>query len=116
MNTPEWLKPALLGAVAGAIALAVVGFSWGGWQTGGGADKMAADHARLEVVAALVPICIEQSRQDPKVNETLAMLKETSSYKRSDMVMDAGWATMPGSEDPNRSVASACMEQLAAQF
>jgi hypothetical protein len=30
--------------------------------------------------------------------------------------MDAGWATMPGSDDPNRSVASACMEQLAAQF
>lgn len=116
MNTPEWLKPALLGAAGGAFALAVVGFSWGGWQTGGGADKMAAEHARHEVVAALVPICIEQSKQDPKARETLALLKETSSYQRSAMVMDAGWATMPGSEDPNRSVASACMDQLAAQF
>lgn len=116
MNTPEWLKPALYGAAVGAVALAIVGFSWGGWVTGGSAERMAAEHARNEVVAALVPICVEQSRQDPKVSETLAELEAASSYKRSDMVMAAGWATMPGSEDPNRSVAGACMDQLAAQF
>ena len=28
MQSPEWLKPALYGAVGGAIALAIVGFSW----------------------------------------------------------------------------------------
>ncbi len=33
MNAPEWTKPAVMGAVAGAIALAIVGFSWGGWMT-----------------------------------------------------------------------------------
>jgi hypothetical protein len=32
------------------------------------------------------------------------------------MLMKAGWATMPGSIDPNRNVASACMDKLAAQF
>jgi len=116
MNTPEWLKPALYGAAVGAIALAVVGFSWGGWLTGGSADRMAADKSRYEVVAALVPICMEQSKQDPMAIETLGKLEAASSYKRSDMLMAAGWATMPGSAEPNRSVASACMEQLAAQF
>ena len=116
MNTPEWLKPAIYGAIAGAVALAIVGFSWGGWVTGGSAERMAADKARQEVVAALVPICVEQSRLDPQAGETLALLKETSRYKRDEMIMKAGWATMPGSEDPNRSVASACMEQLASQF
>ena len=116
MNTPESLKPALYGAVVGAIALAIAGFSWAGWVTGGAAEKMASEQARLEVVAALVPICIEKSSQDPQVIETLAQLKEASSYKRSDMLMKAGWATMPGSSDPNRQVASACMETLAAQF
>jgi dienelactone hydrolase len=116
MNTPEWLKPALYGAAVGATALAIVGFSWGGWVTGGTAVKMASDQARLEVVAALVPICIEQSKQDPQVVQTLALLKEASSYQRSDMIMKAGWATMPGSTDPSRDVARACMEKLAAQF
>ncbi len=116
MNIPEWLKPALYGAAAGAVALAIVGFSWGGWVTGGTAKQMASDQARSEVVAALVPICMEQSSQDPQVVETLAQLRDTSSYQRSDMLMKAGWATMPGSSDPNRDVASACMEKLAVQF
>jgi hypothetical protein len=35
------LKPALWGAVAGAGALAIVGFTWGGWVTGGKADVLA---------------------------------------------------------------------------
>jgi len=116
MNTPTWLKPGLYGAAAGAVAIAIVGFSWGGWVTGGTAEKMASEQARLEVVAALVPICLEQSKQDPQVIETLAELKAASSYQRRDMLMKAGWATMPGSSDPNRYVANACMEKLAAQF
>ncbi|MHC4108892.1 MAG: hypothetical protein ACYSTY_12485 [Planctomycetota bacterium] len=116
MKTPEWLKPGLQGAAVGAVALAIVGFSWGGWVTGGTAKQMASDQARLEVVAALVPICLEQSSQDPQVVATLAQLKDTSSYQRSDLLMKAGWATMPGSNDPNREVARACTEQLAAQF
>ena len=116
MNIPEWLKPALYGAAAGAVALAIVGFSWGGWVTGGTAKQMASDQARLEVVAALVPICMEQSSQDPQVVETLAQLKDTSSYLRSNMLTKVGWATMPGSSDPNRDVARVCMDKLAAQF
>ncbi|MDH3439101.1 MAG: hypothetical protein OEN48_19265 [Betaproteobacteria bacterium] len=116
MNIPEWLKPGLQGAAVGAVALAIVGFSWGGWVTGGTAKQMASNQARLEVVAALVPICLEQSSQDPQVVATLAQLKDTSSYQRSALLMDAGWATMPGSSDPNRDVARACMEKLAAQF
>ena len=35
MKSPKWLKPTLYEAAGGAIALAVVGFSWGGWVTGG---------------------------------------------------------------------------------
>ncbi len=112
MKTPEWLKPAPYGAAAGAAVLAINGFSWGGWVTGSKAQEMAADAA----VAALVPICIEQSKQDPQVVDTLAQLRDAGSWQRSDMLMKAGWATMPGSSDPNRDVARACTEKLAAQF
>ena len=116
MNTPNWLKPGLYGAVVGAAALTVVGFAWGGWVTGGTAEKMASEQAQREVLAALVPICVEQSNRDPEVAETLAELKNTSSYQRNDMIMKTGWATMPGSSDPDRDVARACMRVLAAQF
>ncbi len=74
MNTPEWLKPAVYGAAVGAIALAVVGFSWGGWMTGGSAERMAADKARHEVVSALVPICLQNSSQDPQAAAILSLI------------------------------------------
>lgn len=116
MQIPEWLKPGLFGAAAGAMALAIVGFSWGGWVTSSGAQQLASDQARREVVAALLPICLEQSKQDPQMAEKLAQLKDASAYKRSDLLMKAGWATMPGSNDPNRYVASACTKELSTQF
>ena len=50
------VKPACWGAVGGAIALAITGFMWGGWVTGGHA-KTLADAA---VTAALVPICADK--------------------------------------------------------
>ena len=116
MRTPEWLKPGLYGAGIGAVALAIAGFSWGGWVTGSTAEKMASERAKAEVVAALVPVCLEQSRQDPRFAEQIAALEQAKSYNRRDMVMEAGWATMPGSTDPDRAVANACMERLAAEF
>lgn len=116
MINSEWLKPRLFGAVVGAMALAIVGFTWGGWMTTGTANKMAEDEARHQVVAALVPICLEQSKQDPQGVEMLAQLKDATSYKRNEMLMNAGWATMPGSNGADRDVASACMKRLAAQF
>lgn len=116
MRTPDWLKPALWGAGAGAVALAIAGFSWGGWVTQSTAEKLAADRAKAEVVAALVPVCLEQSRQDPRFAEQIAALEQAKSYNRRDLVMESGWATMPGAEAPDRAVANACMERLAAEF
>ncbi len=116
MITSEWVKSRLLGAAVGALALSVVGFSWGGWMTGGGAKAMASDMAREEVVSALVPICVELSKRAPQDTVTLAKLKDTASYQRDEVLMAAGWATMPGAERPDRRVAEACMEKLASQF
>ena len=116
MHWNPQFKPGFFGAVVGAGALAISGFAWGGWMTGGAAEKMASEHARLAVVSALVPICVEQSSRDPRVAEVLAELQETSSYQRRDFLMKTGWATMPGSSDPDRDVARACAGELEAHF
>ena len=50
MQVPSELKPAAWGAVAGAIALAVIGFNWGGWVTGATANKNAKDAADSAIV------------------------------------------------------------------
>jgi len=112
MNIPEWLKPGIYGAVVGAIAVSIVGFSWGGWVTGSGANKMAIARAHDDVIAALVPVCLNLSNADSNRVMKLASIKKASSYKRRDAVMEAGWATMPGSEKPNRDLAAACIDVL----
>lgn len=112
MNLPVWLKPALLGACAGGVALAVVGFSWGGWMTGSKADLLASQRAQAEVTAALTPVCVANSAADPDRAGKMAKIKEAANYRRTEIVMSTGWATMPGQESPDRSIAAACGDQL----
>lgn len=112
MNTPEWLKPGIYGAVIGAVVFGVVGFSWGGWVTGGSAEEMASDMSRDSVIEALVPICLDIARTDPDRVTQLAAIREASTFRRRDAVMAAGWATVPGSDEPNRALAQACVDGL----
>jgi hypothetical protein len=73
---------------------------------------MAAATAHVEVIAALVPVCLNNSRVDSDRTMKRATIREASNYKRRDAVIDAGWATVPGSENPNRDLAQACIEGL----
>ena len=63
MQVPANTRPILWGAVGGAVLCAIVGFTWGGWVTGGSARQQAAGSARDAVVAALAPICAERFRR-----------------------------------------------------
>lgn len=116
MKSRPWLKPGVWGAAIGAVAAIAIGFGAGGWVTGGTAAKMASDQSQDAVVAALVPICLEQSRQDPERTKLLTELKAASSWGRDDKLVEIGWATMPGAEAPAKGVADACVEQLAKSF
>jgi dienelactone hydrolase len=116
LKTPKWFEPGVYGAGVGAVALAIVGFSVGGWVTSSTAQKMVSDQVRVELTAAFVPICVERSKRDPEFEATVAKMKSTTSYNRSDVVMAAGWATMPGTDEPNRDVARACVDELGVEF
>ncbi len=114
MQTTEWLKPGLYGAACGAVALAIIGFSWGGWVTGGTARTMAAHQSKAEVATALSLICVDQSKRDPQFAERVAAIKATSSWNRGDLVTRNGWATMPGTAEGNRQVTTDCADKIAA--
>ena len=110
---PAQTKPFLWGAVAGAVALAVVGFNWGGWVTGGTAERLAGGRADAAIVSALTPICVAQFQKSADASASLAALKATQSWEQGTYIGKGGWATMPGSTDePNRQVATACAEAL----
>ena len=112
MNAPEGLKPGVYGAVIGAVFVAVVGFTWGGWVTGGTANDRAMAMSKDDVVASMVPVCLDMARSDPGRAEKLETIRATSTLQRRDAVMAAGWATMPGTEAPNREIAEGCLAAL----
>ena len=117
MKFPTWLKPALFGAAGGAIALAIVGFSWGGWVTGGSAKDMALKSSNTAVAAALTPYCTERAGgADPTSTTAMTELKAASTYARRAIVEKAGWATPLGAEKPNAELAQACQLKLAEAF
>ena len=114
MQIPSSTKPALYGAVVGAVALAIIGFTWGGWVTGGTAKKLADSAAATSVAAIMTPYCLERSASDPRSLEILAELKAAQGYNRRGVVEKAGWATPLGADQPNKELAIACEVALAA--
>ena len=76
MKIPVATKPALWGIAGGAIAMAIVGFSWGGWVTGSRAEADATQRANSAVVVALAPVCVEKFKHATDVAANLAALKK----------------------------------------
>ena len=115
-ETKATARSVLWGAAARAIALAIMGFSWGGWMTGGAAETLATNRAATAVVVALTPICVDRFRQAADASANLVeMKKATYAWDQSKFVEKGGWATMPGSTAPNSAVARACAESLGSE-
>jgi hypothetical protein len=118
-------KTVLFWACAGSVILAiVVGFSWGGWVTGGTAKAMAdraTAQARQELGAV---VCVDRFMAAGDAHVQLAALQKiTSPYAQSQFVQDGGWAIMPVSSNAesamsasitdDRKAAGLCAEELA---
>lgn len=110
MKIPVETKPALWGMAGGAIAAAIVGFTWGGWVTGGRADTDATQRSNAAVVTALAPVCVERFQRAPDVAANLEALKKVDNWQRGSFVEKGGWALAPGAKasDQLPSIASAC--------
>lgn len=117
MKSSDWLKPALYGAAAGAASLAVIGFTTLGWSTASSAATEADDRVKAATVSALTPICVEMAARDESegADAALEAVKIASAWQRRDLVIAAGWATMPGASEADRDVATACGAELVAK-
>lgn len=100
--------------LAAAVATMVVGFSWGGWVTGGTSQAAAlesGDTARGELAST---ICVERFNSAPDAAAKLVELKAIpDSYKRQQFISDGGWATMPGQKSSERRAAAGCAAALS---
>ena len=110
------LKPGIWGAVIGAAAISVVGFSTFGWMLGSTAERMATERAQTAVVGVLAPICVEKFQHQADASAKLIEFNKVSSWNRRSVIEKGGWATMPGTDTPNSAVATACAERLGSQL
>ena len=103
----------LQGIAIGAVASLAIGFSWGGWLTGGAATRLANERADSAVVVALTPVCMEKFLQNSDAQANLAVLQKISTnWEQGDYVVKGGWATQPGATSADYHLARACAEKL----
>ncbi len=114
MKIPVETKPALWGAVGGAVALAIVGFSWGGWTTSHKAEAASSVRVDNAVIAALAPVCVAKFRRDADVVANLEALKKIDPWSLGDFIEKGGWATVADTKATSQQylVARACGEIL----
>ena len=115
MKLPIETKPALWGIAGGAVALAIVGFTWGGWITGGKAETTTLTRVDDAVVLALAPVCVEKFQRGADAVANLAALRKVDTWSQGDFVEKGGWAAVPGNNSSARvaAVAKACALLLA---
>lgn len=114
MKFPVEAFTVLMGSANGALALAIVGFTWGGWTTDGQAEASARSRADAAVVAALAPMCVDRFQRAADARANLAALRRVYEWKQGEFVAKGGWASLPGIESPEQvsAVASACAALL----
>lgn len=113
-NKAKLTKSAAFWVAIGAVILTTyLGFSRGGWVTGGNARLMAESATNIAVLERLAPICVVQFNQDLDKDQKLEELKLINSpSQRTRYVKEQGWATMPGEAKPDDRIATECTKQL----
>jgi hypothetical protein len=116
-------KAVLFWACAGSvIAATVVGFSWGGWVTGGSAQEMAEESAAQARQQLAAVVSVDRFMAAPDAGVQLTVLQEiTTPRAQGKFVEDGGWAIIVPASSPtdykaranDRKAAGLCAEELA---
>lgn len=100
--------------VGASVLTMIVGFTVGGWTTGGTAAEMVAEaehDARAQLAST---ICVEHFVSAPDASENLAALKDTPSYQQDDFVEEGGWVMLAGMDEAVDGASDICADTLAA--
>ena len=108
----EKIKLGSWSAIGGAALLAIFGFNYGGWVTGGTAAAMAKEIAADAVADRLGTICVAQFNRDSEKNAKLKEMKEKDRWERGRYIEKQSWAIMPGEDKVDSKVADACAKHL----
>lgn len=112
MSFLEMIKPALLGAVVGAVVALAVGFGMEILVTASSARDHATAAAALAVADVMTPYCVAVAYADPAFDGLFAEMQSKGAYQRAQIVSRAGWATPLGAKAPHSGLADACQVKL----
>ena len=101
--------------VGAAVATMFIGFTWGGWVTGGTSRDLASTAGSTAHSELASNICVERFQAAPGSAARQAEFQAiTSVSARRQFIEAGGWATMPGEARPDRRGAESCAVALAA--
>lgn len=107
-------KALWLWSCAGCIVLTMIlGFTWGGWVTGGAASDMAESAAQDARANVLATLCVNRFVSAKYAADELVELKEASRWDRDQIIEQGGWAELEGLEEGNSEAVDLCAERLA---
>lgn len=99
----------------GAIVLTmIIGFTAGGWVTGGTARSMAAQASQDAQEQLVASICVNRFVAAPGAQGNLAKLKDARSWDRDNLIEDGGWVNVEALDEPVKGAADACAKKLVA--
>ena len=98
--------------VGASIATMIVGFTWGGWTTGGRATLMADLAVRQARAELISDICVHNFASAADAAENLKQLKSKSSWEQDDFIKNGGWAMVAGLSKPVPDAADTCADTL----
>ena len=116
MRVPEFLQGEartrlLQGIAFGAVAAVTIGFTWGGWVTGGTATAMTAMAESKGRMSVLVPMCVAQFSA---ADGALAKFKWAGPYSRDNIIGE--YVKTVASTTMDYSFARACAAGVEAEL
>lgn len=100
---------------AGAAVLTMaVGFTAGGWVTGGTATKQIATSSEAAVAKLAANICAHRFLAAPDAQYQVTQLKEVDSWKQDSFIEKGGWVTFANMDQPIDGAASLCANKVLA--
>lgn len=108
-------KTVWLWSCVGVAALTmVIGFSAGGWVTGGTATDRVNASTEQAVATLAANICANRFLAAADAQTKLAALKKVDSWKQDTFIEEGGWVTFASMKKPIDGAAEICANKLVA--
>lgn len=96
-----------------AVLTMVLGFTVGGWVTGGTSADLSKNARRDGRAELAADVCVARFKDSAGFAADLVKLKAENSWSRDNFLADGGWVALTGVTDTVAGAAELCTKTLA---